>query len=429
MEAPTKTSVFSTVLYTGNNDRHHYRLRGGYEFNSISTQSLMNHYNEPMNQISNDIVHVTQDSQLADALALLEPSAAVALDTEFMRERTYFAKLCLVQLATESAAVVIDVLALSDLRPLLKFIYEPQRLKVFHAARQDLEVISQACERLIPDQLPIVPANLFDTQIAAGLIGLPGQIGYADLLNRMLNVKLAKDMTRTDWSKRPLSVEQLQYAADDVRYLVPLYQHVRDELERQSRLDWLREECATLEDAELYRTLPDEAWQRLKGAQQLQPEQRAALKSLAAWREARAIEKDKPRGWILSDEALRDLSEALPDQLSQLAGIRDLPEGVVTKSGDVILQLIADSKHLAAHETPANDFRPTPQQMGHVSRLMRKMRLIAEDNGIAPELLMPKRHVERLVYFNKREFFESGWRKQVVGDALLAEWEKIQQGK
>ncbi len=378
---------------------------------------------------NNDIVHVTQDSQLSDALGLLAPSNFLVVDTEFLREKTYFAKLCLVQLANEHAVVVVDVLALSTLKPLLDFIYQPQRLKILHSARQDLEVLSQAYAKLNPHAITVVPAPLFDTQVAAGLTGLPAQIGYADLLNRKLAVQLAKDLTRTDWSKRPLTAAQIQYAADDVRYLVPLYHQLHNELQQHNRLSWLQEECVALEDAALYRTVPEEAWQRLKGTQQLQPEQRVALKSLAAWRETRAIEKDKPRGWILSDDALRHISEALPTTTDELARTHDLPEGVVTKSGETLLKLVGESQSRIADELPANDFRPTSQQQGQVSRLMRKMRLIAEDNAIAPELLIPRRYIEQLVYSSKPDYFETGWRHEVIGKPILDEYEKILQGK
>ncbi len=388
----------------------------------------MNHYNDQMTTSTStkDILHVTQDSYLTDALALLASADYVAVDTEFLREKTYFAKLCLVQLANESGVVVVDVLALSTLKPLLDFIYDSKRLKVLHAARQDLEVLSQAWQKNNLLSQPIIPSPLFDTQIAAGLLGLPAQIGYGDLLNQKLHIQLTKGLARTDWSQRPLSDEQLNYAADDVRYLWPLYKKLHDELQHQNRLSWLQAETALLEDPALYQTLPAEAWQRLKGTQQLQPQQRVALKALAEWREARAIEKDKPRGWILSDESLRHMSESLPKSMEELAHIHDLSEGIAKKSGETFLQLIATSQANAASELPANDFRPTSQQQSQVSQLMRKMRLIAEDNSISPELLMPRRHIEQLVFFNKRDAFVTGWRAEVIGKTMLAELEKIQ---
>jgi ribonuclease D len=360
---------------------------------------------------------------------LLAPSDFVAVDTEFLREKTYFAKLCLVQLANDRGVVVVDVLALSTLTPLLDFIYDPKRLKVLHAARQDLEVLSQAYQKHNP-ALPVsIPAPIFDTQVAAGLLGLPGQIGYGDLLSKKIHVQLAKGLARTDWSRRPLSHEQLVYAADDVRYLWPLYQKLCNELQQQNRLTWLQAETALLADPALYETLPENAWQRLKGTQQLQPQQRAALKALAAWREARAIEKDKPRGWILSDESLRDISETLPTSKEALTNIRDLSQGVAIKSGDALLQLVTASQANAATELPANDFRPTPQQQRHVTRIMQRVRLIAEDIAVSSELLATRRDVEQLVYFNKQDAFVEGWRKDVIGKQVLAEFEKIQQGK
>jgi ribonuclease D len=191
------------------------------------------------------IVHVTHDSQLAPALALLANGNYLALDTEFLRESTYYARLCLVQLGNEHACVVVDVLALSSLKPLLEFILDRSRIKVLHAARQDLEVLVQA---QTPDMgfEPSVPGPLFDTQIAAGLLGLPGQIGYGDLLAKRLNVNLSKGLARTDWSRRPLSDEQLQYAADDVRYLGPLFQQLQVQLQGRGRYGWLEEETEAL---------------------------------------------------------------------------------------------------------------------------------------------------------------------------------------
>lgn len=366
--------------------------------------------------VARGIVHVTRDDQLQDALGLLAQSDYVALDTEFLRESTYFAKLCLVQLGNEHACVVVDVLALSSLQPLLAFILDRARLKVLHAARQDLEVLVQAQ----PANVQQVPGPLFDTQVAAGLLGLPGQIGYADLLNKQLGVMLAKGQARTDWSRRPLSHEQLQYAADDVRYLGPLFQTLRQQLIERGRLAWLEEEMAMLDNTALYRTDPSEAWQRLKGTAQLQPDQRAVLKQLASWREQRALQSDKPRGWILSDEALRNISERLPASMEELERTRDLPPGVLRKQGEHLLAVVERGVALATDEPPARDFRPSNAEQKQVSRLMQRVRDTAEREQISSELLATRRDVEQLVYFGKTEHLQQGWRKAVIGDELLA---------
>ncbi len=369
------------------------------------------------------IVHVTQDAQLQPALALLARGDYLALDTEFLRESTYYAKLCLVQLGNEHACVVVDVLALSSLKPLLEFILDRRRIKVLHAARQDLEVLLQAQSTyLAPDSgiEPQVPGPLFDTQIAAGLLGLPGQIGYGDLLSKRLNINLTKGLARTDWSRRPLSNEQLLYAADDVRYLGPLYLQLRNELQQRGRVGWLEEDTAALENPVLYRTLPADAWLRLKGTAQLQPEQRAVLKELASWREVRAIQADKPRGWILSDEALRNISERLPITLDELGQARDLQPAVLRKQGDTLLQLVATGRQNADNEAPARDFRPSNQQQSQVSKLMQLVRNTAEQLQVSPELLATRRDAEQLVYFNKQEALLQGWRKEVIGEALIA---------
>jgi len=369
------------------------------------------------------IVHVTSDSQLAPALSLLAQDRYLALDTEFLRESTYYARLCLVQLGNEQACVVVDVLALSNLTALLDFILDRSRLKVFHAARQDLEVLTQA-QGPAAGASPQVPGPLFDTQIAAGLLGLPAQIGYGDLLSRRLNVNLSKGLARTDWSRRPLSHEQLHYAADDVRYLGPLYQQLRAELQERNRHEWLEEETAALENPVLYRTLPEDAWLRLKGTAQLQPEQRAVLKQLAAWREARAIQADKPRGWILSDEALRNISERLPAEMEQLRDIRDLPPAVLRKQGEQLLELVRVGRQNADDEAPARDFRPTTQQQKQVARLMQLVRTTGEGMKVSPELLATRRDIEQLVYFNRHDALLQGWRRDVIGSALIAAHEQ-----
>ncbi|HET9444635.1 MAG TPA: ribonuclease D [Steroidobacteraceae bacterium] len=358
---------------------------------------------------------VATSADLLDALARLAPADFIALDTEFMRESTYFPKLCLMQAATGDAVAVLDPLALPDLGPVWQFLGSRERVKVLHAARQDLEVLATA----MPDQP--VPGPIFDTQIAAALLGYPAQIGYGSLVAERLGHTLAKGHTRTDWTRRPLTPEQLQYAEDDVRYLVPLYLDLRDALQAAGRLDWLQEETRELEQLDLHRTDPDAAWRRLKGLDRLQPQQRATAKLLAQWREAAAIKHDKPRGWILADDALREIAERLPATTRDLEGIRNLPPGVVRRRGEELMALIEQGRSGAANEAAAsNPPRPQPQQLALVSKLMSIARATAEHAKINAELLATRRDIEQLVFSRRTEHLLSGWRREIIGEPLLA---------
>lgn len=359
--------------------------------------------------------HVTTTDQLTAALQLLSADAFVALDTEFMRESTYYPALCLVQVAGVEHCAVIDPLVIEDLAPLWHFLADRSRIKVLHAARQDLEVLSQAMERV---GLP-VPGPIFDTQLAAGLLGLSAQIGYGGLVAARLQHELPKGLARTDWAHRPLSAEQLTYAADDVRYLAQLYPGLRAELEAAGRLAWLEEAASELEDVGLYRTEPAAAWRRLKGLDRLAPRQRAAAKSLAQWREIRAMQSDKPRGWILADDTLRELAERLPDTEAELQAIRSLPAGVVRKRGAELLELIAQSRANAAGEPPMQvPPRPDPAQLARVNELMAVVRAQAQQLHIAPELLATRRDIEQLVFGGHSEHLMNGWRRTMIGERL-----------
>lgn len=362
---------------------------------------------------------VTTSAELLHALDRLRDADFVALDTEFMRESTYFPKLCLVQLATPAPGggaecALIDPLAVPDLQPLWDFLNDRGRIKVLHAARQDLEVLSVAMRVALN-------GPIFDTQIAAALLGHPAQIGYGALVAERLGQQLEKGHTRTDWSRRPLSPEQVQYAEDDVRYLVPLYQNLRDALEEAGRTQWLSEETRELESPALHRTEPEAAWKRLKGLDRLRPEQRATAKLLAHWREEMAIKHDKPRGWILADDALREIAERLPGKVEDLENIRTVPAGVARRRGEELLALIARGREQGASE-PASFIppRPEPQQVAMVTKLMNLARATAEELKISPEILATRRDVEQLVFSRRTDQLSTGWRKDVIGDRLIA---------
>lgn len=363
---------------------------------------------------------ITTSAELLHALERLAPADFVALDTEFMRESTYFPKLCLVQIAAPTSdgadvfCALIDPLAVPDLQPLWDFLNDRRRTKVLHAARQDLEVLSVAMHGALN-------GPIFDTQIAAALLGEPAQVGYGALVASRLGQQLEKGHTRTDWSRRPLSAEQLQYAEDDVRYLVPLYQNLRDALEAAGRTPWLYEETHELEQPGLHRTEPEAAWKRLKGLDRLRPEQRATAKLLAHWREETAVKHDKPRGWILADDALREIAERLPATTQELENVRSLPPGIVKRRGEELLALITRGREQGASEPAWNvPPRPEPQQLAQVTKLMSLARATAEELKISPEILATRRDVEQLVFSRRTERLGAGWRKAIIGDRLIA---------
>ncbi len=360
-------------------------------------------------------VYVNTPEGLESALRALEGAEFIAIDTEFMRESTFYPKLCLVQLASLDYCALVDPLAIENLESLWSFLSARSRLKVLHAARQDLEVLAVRA----PHAIPLAP--LFDTQIAAALLGQSAQIGYGTLVSQRLGVSLAKGHTRTDWSRRPLSEAQLEYAADDVRYLAKLYVDLRTALENAGRLDWLEQEVVELEQVDTFEIDPRYAWRRLRGLDRLKPEQRATAKLLAGWREELAVRHDKPRGWILPDEALREISERMPKDSDALAKIRGLSEGVIRRRDKELLEIVARGEQMKASEMDAQrPMRPEPSQLALVTKLMKFVRAHAQALQVCPELLATRRDIEQLVFSAKTEHLLEGWRREAVGERLVA---------
>lgn len=337
-------------------------------------------------------------------------SAPLALDTEFLRERTYRPQLCLIQIAQESRSSCIDPLALDDLAPFAELLANPGQVKVLHAASQDLEVLHQ--------RLGILPAPLFDTQIAAALCGLGEQVGYAALVERLLGVSLAKAHSRTDWSRRPLSDEQLDYALDDVRYLPETHAILVERLDSLGRTAWLQEDCAALLDPSRWTQEPLEAWRRLKGWQRLPPAAFPRLRQLAAWRERRAQALDRPRRWVLDDETLVQLVTRPPRNIHALLHGNLLPPGLRGAADEIMAALDA-----AQHDDTPPPPTWTPmrgEERERFDQLTRTLDGLAQELDLPSGLLVTRGELEQLARGQSNLDRLQGWRGELLRAPLGA---------
>lgn len=336
----------------------------------------------------------------------------LALDTEFLREKSYYPKFCLLQIATPEWIACVDPLKLDNLQPLFDAIYDPKIIKVFHSCRQDLEIFYHLTGK--------IPTPLFDTQIAAPLLGMQENPGYAMLVSSFLNINLSKAHTRTDWSIRPLSEEQLQYAADDVIYLCQIYEIMRDKLIELQRFDWLEDDFSLLDNPEIYLVDPDNAWLKIKGKNKLTGRQLSIMQTLAKWREDVAQNEDKPRNWLMRDDMLLELAKLQPVNLRELGAIRNINERLVRRHGKKLCELINEAKDRLP--IPLNNkgasAKKTQQQEAVLDILTAVVRLRAEQNELNPAILASRKELEKLLMDDKDSQLLKGWRFSMVGREL-----------
>jgi ribonuclease D len=349
--------------------------------------------------------------RLQELAAEMAAAPYIGLDTEFLRERTYRAQLCLLQLSTPSRCECVDPLGNPDLTALRPALAAPTPVKIMHAARQDLEVLWPLFGAVKP---------IFDTQVAAALAGMPAQVGYGELVRRLLGVELDKSHTRTDWSRRPLSPAQLTYAVDDVRYLGPLRDALLELLDKRGRSQWMVEEMQLLASADNLFVDPERAHERLKGLNELDPDRQRLARMLAAWRERRAAERNRPRAWILDDAGLRALVNRAPRDLPGLQELVDLTPGFIENSGADILSLMHEAQLPAVLAPLAGRSRPDPVLSECVKKLGTITRDVATALELSPELLATRRDMEQLARGERDVGLLRGWRRAVIGEALLA---------
>lgn len=360
-----------------------------------------------------DLLYIVDQPALNDFCADLRGVSWLALDTEFIREQTYYPQLCLIQIASADRVACIDPLALPSLDPLLDLLYDPAITKVLHAAQQDLEIFYHL--------RGAVPTPVFDTQLAALVLGHGSQIGYAALVQQLLGVELDKTHTRANWRHRPLAPEWLAYAAADVRYLRELYLRQQAALAARGWLDALAEDFAALAVPDRYRLQPWEAWRRVREHNRLRGVQRAVLRALAAWREERASTHDRPRRWILDDAALLELARRMPKTPDELSRIRGLPATTVQRQGEALLARIATARAEPPEQWPVRTARShvSPEQAAKVDEMLRLIAARADHNRIPSQCLADRWDVEKLLLGEDSPLLH-GWRAAMVGRELLA---------
>ena len=340
----------------------------------------------------------------------------ITVDTEFLRERTYYPKLCLIQISgPDGEASAIDPLVEGlNLEPLYDLLFDEDILKVFHAGRQDLEIFFNLTEKVVNP--------IFDTQIAAMVCGYGDSVGYESLVRNITSEQVDKSSQFTDWSRRPLSKKQLNYALGDVTHLITVYKHLAKELERQGRIEWVFAEEEILNAPETYTIDPYDMWKKVK-IRSPKTKNLAVLREVTAWRETRAQNKNLPRSWILKDDTLADIAGQIPKNLEALSKIRNIPKDIQDRPmGKTLLSLIDQALKSNPEGWPKVEKRkPLPPSVGAVTDVLKMLlKLQSAEYGVATKLIASSKDLEALAQDDDADIpAMSGWRREVFGQEAL----------
>ena len=357
--------------------------------------------------------YIDSNTGLINFCASLNQESYCAIDTEFIRERTYYPELALVQIASGNRLACIDPLAITEFTPLMELLVKQDLLKVFHSPSQDLEILYQ--------KFAEVPSPVFDTQLAAAVLGYNHQVSYADLVRQITGIKLDKKHTRANWLRRPLTAEELDYAMDDVRYLVAVYENLKQKLESTRRSSWIEKDLQALSEAKNYQVDKAQLWKRLKGVSKLKGEKLQIASDLCQWREDLAQRKNKPRRWIAKDDALVEIARQKPEDVEALMRIPELSDKTAKRYGDELLAVIVRAAQVEPTQWPQHDkFKSmSKEQLALGDCLMALCRKIADQNQIALATLATRKDIDNLILNQKNSRLAQGWRFSMAGEQLL----------
>ena len=356
---------------------------------------------------------ITDQADLESFATRAHGSSLLAIDTEFLREKTYYAKLCLLQMQTDDETVIVDPFAVDDLTVLADVFTDPGVLKLFHAGSQDIEILYRV--------VGVMPTPIFDTQLAAALLGHTQQIGYGALVNLCCGVQLKKIDSYTDWSRRPLSPSQVNYAADDVVYLPAVYRKVSGQLASLGRTHWLDPDFAELVDPKKYAVNERARYRRLKRVGQLKPRQLSAARELAEWRELKAEHSDIPRKWVMTDEQIVEACKREARSIDELFMVRGLSDKLSTRDARAVVACIVRGLDTPMEDWPEHD-RPARNETNVdvvVDLMSAVVRKRARENNIAFQTLCNHSDLAKVARGYRDVAILQGWRRDIVGNELL----------
>jgi len=358
---------------------------------------------------------ITTTEELAQVCTRMARHPFVTVDTEFLRETTYYPLLCVAQIASPDEAYVVDALAPGiDLTPFIDLLTDEKVVKVFHAARQDIEIVWNMAKK--------IPHPIFDSQVAAMVLGYGDSISYDQLVQRITGDTLDKSLRFTDWTRRPLSDAQMTYALSDVTHLRDVYLKLAADLDKRGRASWVEAEMGVLTSPETYRMEPERAWERLKSRVR-KPKELAVLMEIAAWREREAQSRDVPRSRVLKDDAVADIAVQAPTSVERLGQLRSLPKGFErSRWGDAIVEAVTRGIERDPKTLPRLDrFRPAPNGAATVELLKVLLRMTAESNGVAAKVIATVDELDRIAADDEADVPSlRGWRRELFGEKALA---------